>query len=63
MAHACTHRIHMRRGKSGTRVAKVIDSPYLPESKASFIITEKGIEDSEKEAEEAEEAEGQSQNL
>jgi RecA/RadA recombinase len=53
----------MRRGKSGTRVAKVIDSPYLPESKASFIITEKGIEDSEKEAEEAEEAEGQSQNL
>jgi RecA/RadA recombinase len=41
----------MRRGKGGTRVAKVIDSPYLPESKASFIITEKGIEDSEKEAE------------
>lgn len=54
MAHACTHRIHMRRGKGGTRVAKVIDSPYLPEEKASFIITEKGIEDSEKEAEEAE---------
>jgi DNA repair protein RadA len=52
MAHACTHRIHMRRGKSGTRVAKVIDSPYLPEKKASFIITEKGIEDTDKEAEE-----------
>lgn len=55
MAHACTHRIHMGRGKSGTRVAKVIDSPYLPEKKASFIITEKGIEDTDKEAEEAEE--------
>lgn len=52
MAHLCTHRIYMRRGKGGTRVAKVIDSPYLPEKKASFIITEKGIEDSEKRAEE-----------
>jgi len=63
MAHACTHRIHMRRGKSGTRVAKVIDSPYLPEEKASFIITEKGIEDSEKKAEETEEDEDQSQKI
>lgn len=52
MAHACTHRIHMRRGKSGTRVAKVIDSPYLPEEKASFRITERGIEDTDKEPEE-----------
>jgi DNA repair protein RadA len=61
MAHACTHRIHMRRGKSGTRVAKVIDSPYLPEEKASFVITEKGIEDTDKEAEE--EDENQSQKI
>lgn len=45
MAHACTHRIYIRRGKKGTRVAKVIDSPYLPESEASFLITGKGIED------------------
>jgi DNA repair protein RadA len=55
MAHACTHRIHIRRGKSGTRVAKVIDSPYLPEEKASFIITQKGIEDTDKEPVEEEE--------
>jgi len=52
MAHACTHRIHIRRGKGGTRVAKVIDSPYLPEAKASFIITARGIEDADKEPEE-----------
>jgi DNA repair protein RadA len=45
MAHACTHRVYIRRGKNGTRVAKVIDSPYLPESEASFLITDKGIED------------------
>jgi len=47
MAHACTHRVKLRKGKSGTRVAKVIDSPYLPEREASFQITEKGIEDVE----------------
>jgi len=47
MAHACTHRVRLRRGKSDTRVAKIIDSPYLPEKEASFQITEKGIEDVE----------------
>jgi len=45
MAHACTHRIYITRGKKGTRKARVIDSPYLPESEASFLITAKGIED------------------
>jgi len=54
MAHACTHRVKLRKGKSGTRVAKIIDSPYLPEDEASFKITEKGVED----AEEKEEKEG-----
>ena len=45
MAHACTHRVYLRRGSKGTRIAKVIDSPYLPENKTRFKITEKGIED------------------
>ena len=45
MAHACTHRVFIRRSKGDTRHAKVIDSPYLPENKAMFRITEKGIED------------------
>jgi len=44
MAHACTHRVYLRK-KGDTRVAKVIDSPYLPENEAQFIITEKGVED------------------
>jgi len=48
MAHACTHRIYLRRGKEDTRLAKVIDSPYLPENTARFRITEKGIEDIER---------------
>jgi len=44
MAHACTHRIYLYKGSKGVRTAKVIDSPYLPEEKTSFLITEKGIE-------------------
>jgi DNA repair protein RadA len=47
MAHACTHRVILRKGGKGTRLATVIDSPSLPEEKARFKITEKGIEDSE----------------
>ena len=49
MAHACTHRVFLHRGSRGTRVAKIIDSPYLPERKATFMITEKGITDVEDE--------------
>jgi DNA repair protein RadA len=45
LAHACTHRVYTRKAKGGTRVATVIDSPYIPESKEYFMITEKGIED------------------
>ncbi|MDH5794153.1 MAG: DNA repair and recombination protein RadA, partial [Candidatus Bathyarchaeota archaeon] len=45
MAHACTHRVYLRRGRQGTRLAKVIDSPYLPENSTRFKITGKGIED------------------
>lgn len=47
MAHACTHRVYLRRGNKGVRIAKIIDSPYLPEREACFMITEKGIVDAE----------------
>jgi DNA repair protein RadA len=49
MAHASTHRIYLRKGKSNTRIARVIDSPCLPESSARFKISERGVEDPEKE--------------
>jgi DNA repair protein RadA len=45
MAHACTHRIYLRKGGKGSRIAKVIDSPSLPEATARFIISEQGITD------------------
>ena len=47
MAHACTHRVFLRKGSKNVRVARVIDSPYLPEVPVKFKITEKGIEDVE----------------
>ncbi len=47
MAHASTHRVYLRKGGKGTRIATIIDSPYLPEEKVRFKITEKGVEDAE----------------
>jgi DNA repair protein RadA len=55
MAHACTHRIFLRKGSKGVRIAKVIDSPCLPERTASFLITEKGIVDVPKELDDTKE--------
>ena len=45
VAHNSTFRIYLRKGKKGTRVAKLVDSPNLPNDEAIFQITEKGIED------------------
>jgi DNA repair protein RadA len=47
MAHACTHRVFLRRGKQNTRLARVIDSPSLPEERIRFAITEAGVVDAE----------------
>lgn len=47
VAHASTYRIYMRRGKAGSRVAKLIDSPNLPDNECQFFLTEKGIRDEE----------------
>jgi DNA repair protein RadA len=56
MAHACTHRVYLRKGSKGTRIATIIDSPSLPENKTRFKITEKGIEDVQEGNEDAQEA-------
>ena len=45
VAHGMTTRVYLRKGKKGTRVAKMVDSPYLPESESIFVVTEKGIKD------------------
>ena len=45
VAHASTFRIYLRKGRKGTRVAKLIDSPNLPEGEAPFKVTTNGIVD------------------
>ncbi len=47
VAHASTFRIYLRKGKKGTRVAKLIDSPSMPEGEAGFYVDESGIKDTE----------------
>ncbi|MBQ03948.1 DNA repair and recombination protein RadA [Candidatus Bathyarchaeota archaeon] len=47
MAHACTHRVFLRKGRKNTRLARVIDSPSLPEEKIRFAITAAGVVDSD----------------
>ncbi|MEM3405529.1 MAG: DNA repair and recombination protein RadA [Candidatus Pacearchaeota archaeon] len=49
VGHASTYRIYLRRGKGGSRVAKMIDSPNLPENETIFFLSESGISDTGKE--------------
>jgi len=42
--NSCT-RIYLRRGRKGCRVAKIVDSPNMAESEASFMVCEEGIKD------------------
>lgn len=49
VGHASTYRIYLRRGKKSSRVAKLIDSPNLPDNEAIFFVSEKGIIDGDDE--------------
>ena len=45
LGHMSTYRIYLRRGREGTRIARMIDAPNLIEGEAVFLITEAGIKD------------------
>ena len=45
VGHTATFRIYLRKGKAGKRIARLIDSPNLPEGEAVFTVTEDGIKD------------------
>jgi len=45
VGHNSTYRIYIRRGKKGSRVAKMVDAPNLPENEASFMIKDIGLVD------------------
>ncbi|MBI5871729.1 DNA repair and recombination protein RadA [archaeon] len=47
VGHNATTRLYLRKGKKDTRVAKLVDSPYLPDGECIFGINEKGIADVE----------------
>ena len=43
LAHAATTRLHLKKGKGETRIAKLVDSPDMPENEAVFAISAGGI--------------------
>jgi len=43
VAHASTTRLMLRKGRDNERVAKLIDSPSMPEEEARFNIGDHGI--------------------
>ena len=45
VGHQSAFRVYIRKSKKDTRIARLIDCPYLPEGEAVFKITEKGVED------------------
>ncbi|GAA5887455.1 hypothetical protein JCM6882_002536 [Rhodosporidiobolus microsporus] len=45
MAHASTTRVSMRKGRGPERIAKIVDSPCMPEADGKFQITSQGITD------------------
>jgi DNA repair protein RadA len=47
VGHASTFRLYLRKSKKDTRVAKMIDSPNLPENETVFQVTEAGLKDVE----------------
>ena len=45
VAHAAQTRVYLRKSKGERRIARIVDSPLLPESEAIFGVTAEGIVD------------------
>lgn len=45
VGHASTYRVYLRRGKKDSRVAKLIDSPNLPDNECIFFVSDAGVVD------------------
>lgn len=43
VGHTSTFRLYLRKSKGGKRIARLIDSPHLPEGEAVFNVSEIGI--------------------
>jgi DNA repair protein RadA len=47
LAHTSTYRVYLRKSKGEKRIARLIDSPHLPDGEAVFNVTPQGIIDIE----------------
>ncbi len=47
VGHSSTFRIYLRKGKKGSRVGKLVDSPNLPENECMFFVNNSGLSDKE----------------
>jgi DNA repair protein RadA len=45
LGHSSTFRLYLRKSKGNRRIARLIDSPNLPEGEAVISILEEGIRD------------------
>ncbi|MCL4341499.1 MAG: DNA repair and recombination protein RadA [Candidatus Thermoplasmatota archaeon] len=45
VGHTATFRVYLRKSKGGKRIARLIDSPYLPEGETVIQISEDGVTD------------------
>lgn len=45
LAHAATYRIYLRKSKDEKRIARLVDSPSMPEGECVFKITSEGLKD------------------
>ena len=47
VVHNSQTRIYLRKGKKGSRVAKLVDSPHIADSECAYMVTESGLKDLE----------------
>src|SRR3989338_5781514 len=45
VAHTSTYRTYLRKSKESKRIAKLVDSPNMPDGEVVFKVTENGVED------------------
>jgi DNA repair protein RadA len=45
VGHTATYRIYLRKSKAGKRIARLVDSPSLPEAECVITVSEEGIRD------------------
>jgi DNA repair protein RadA len=43
VGHTATFRIYLRKSKGGKRIARLVDSPNLPDGEATFMVEQAGL--------------------